>query len=81
MCQGRTGKLRGTLSCRLEFDWLELLEIRERKHIIDEGTVVNFSDNHDNYFTYRYIWQDDDLVHYSKNHTNLDTVASPWTKR
>ena len=35
MCQGRTGKLRGTLSCRLEFDWLELLEIRERKHIIE----------------------------------------------
>ena len=47
-----------------------------------EGIVVNFSDNHDNYYSaYRYICKDDDSVHHSKHHPNLDDVASPWTKK
>ena len=47
-----------------------------------EGIVVNFSDNHDNYYSaYRYICKDDDSVHHSKHHPNLDDVASPRTKK
>ena len=46
-----------------------------------EGIVVNFSDNHDNYYSaYRYICKDDDSVHHNKNHPNLD-VASPRIKK
>ena len=49
---------------------------------LKEGIVVNFSDNHDNYYSaYRYICKDDDSVHHSKHHPNLDSVASPWTKK
>ena len=44
--------------------------------------MVNFSDNHDNYYSaYRYICKDDDSVHHSKHHPNLDDVASPRTKK
>ena len=40
--------------------------------------MVNFSDNHDNYYSaYRYICKDDDSFHHSKHHPNLDDVASP----
>ena len=47
---------------------------------LKEGIVVNFSDNHDNYYSeYRYIYKDNDSVH-SKHHPNLDAVALPWTK-
>ena len=49
---------------------------------LKEGIVVNFSDNHDNYYSaYRYICKDDDSVHHSKYHTNLDNVASPRKKK
>ena len=48
---------------------------------LKEGIVVNFSGNHDNYYSaYRYIYKDDDSVHHSKHHPNLDDVALPWTK-
>ena len=47
-----------------------------------EEIVVNFSDNHDNYYSaYRYICKDDDSVHHSKHHPNLDDVVSPRTKK
>ena len=47
----------------------------------NEGIVVNFSDKHDNYYSvYRYIYRDDDYVHHSKHHPNLDNVASPGWK-
>ena len=48
----------------------------------NEGIVVNFSDKHDNYYSvHRYIYRDDDYVHYSKHHPNLDNVASPRMKK
>ena len=48
---------------------------------LKERIVVNFSDNHDNYYSaYRYIRKDVDSVHNSKHHSNLDEVASPRTK-
>ena len=44
--------------------------------------MVNFSESHDNYYySYRYICKDDDSVHYSKHHPNLDDVASPCMKK
>ena len=45
-----------------------------------EGIVVNFSDNHDNYYS-AYRCKDDDSVHHSKHHPNLDDVASLQTKK
>ena len=43
---------------------------------------MNFSDNHDNYYSaYRYICNDDDSVHHSKHHPNLDNAASSRTKK
>ena len=47
-----------------------------------KGIVVNFCDNHGNqYFVYRRISIDDDSIHHSKHHPNLDDVASLWTKK
>ena len=47
-----------------------------------EEIVVNFSDNHDNYYSpYRYICKDDDSVYHSKHHPNLVDVSSPRTKK
>ena len=49
---------------------------------LKEGIVVNFSDNHDNYYpVHRYICKNDDSVHHSKHHPNLDNVASPRMKK
>ena len=82
MCQGETPKWWGTLSCCLEVDWSKTLEIRKESISLKEGIVVNFSNNHDNYYSaYRYICKDDDSVHHSKHHPNLDDVASPRTKK
>ena len=47
-----------------------------------DGIVVNFSDSHDNYYSaYRYIYKNDDSVHHSKYHPNLDDAASSRTKK
>ena len=49
---------------------------------LKEVIVVNFSDNHGNYYSaYRYTCKDDNSVHHSKHHPNLDNVASPQTKK
>ena len=43
--------------------------------LLKEGIVFNFSDNHGNYYSaYRDICKDDDSVHHSKHHPNLDEV-------
>ena len=48
---------------------------------LKEEIVVNFSDNHDNYYSaYRYICKDDDSVHQNKHQPNLD-VTSPRMKK
>lgn len=48
----------------------------------DEGIVVNFSDQHDNYYSaYRYVCKEDSSVHHSKHHPNLENISSPRTKR
>ena len=58
--------------------WKSVKESKSSK----EGIVVNFCDNHDNHYSaYRYKCKDDDSVHHSKNHPNLDDVASPQTKK
>ena len=58
--------------------WKSMKEIISSK----EGIVVNFSDNHDNYYSaYRYIRKDDDSVQHTKHHPNLDDVASPQRKK
>ena len=47
-----------------------------------EGIVVNFSDNHDNYYSeYKYISKEDPEIYHSTNHPNLDDVSSPRTKK
>ena len=49
---------------------------------LKEGIVVNFSNNHDNYYSaYIYIYKGDNFVHHSKHHLNLDHVVSPRTKK
>ena len=49
---------------------------------LKEGIVVSFSDNHDSYYSeYKYICEDDDSVHHSKHHPNLDDAASLRTKK
>ena len=48
---------------------------------LKEWIVVNFSGNSDNYYSaYRYICKDDDSVHHSEHHLNLDEVASSGRK-
>ena len=48
---------------------------------LKEWIVVNFSGNSDNYYSaYRYISKDDDSVHHSEHHPNLDEVASSRRK-
>lgn len=48
----------------------------------DHGAVLNFSENHDNYYSaYKYICKSDLNVYHSKHHPNLENVSSPKTKK
>ena len=47
-----------------------------------EWIVVNFSDQHYNYYSaYLYICKDDTSVHHSKHHPNLENISSARTKK
>ena len=49
---------------------------------LSEGTVVNFSDQHDNYHSaYRYICKEDTPIHHSKHHPNMENISSSRTKK
>ena len=75
----RNTKIEGYI-IMLPWSWKHWKSVKERIPL-KEGIVVNFSGNHDNYYSaYRYIYKDDDSVHHSKHHPNLDDVALPWTK-
>ena len=48
---------------------------------LSEGIVVDFSDQHDNYYSaYRYIFKEDTSVHHSKHHPNLQNISSSRKK-
>ena len=48
----------------------------------NEGIVVNFSDNHDKYYSaYRYICKDDDSFTHNKPQPNLGNIKSSRTKK
>ena len=74
MCQGKTPKWWGAFSRCLRVNWSKILEIREKKHIIEWKIVVNFS-------AYKYICKNDDSVQYSKHHPSLNNVTSYRTNR
>ena len=82
MCQAETPKWRGNYHVALKLADPKRWESVTESISLKEGIVVNFSDNHDSYYsTYRYICKDVDSVHHSKHHPNLDDVASPRTKK
>ena len=78
MCQGETLEHHAAFNLTGPKCWKSVKESISLK----EGTVVNFSDNNENYyFAYRYICKNDDSVHHRNHHPNLDDFASPRTKK
>ena len=54
----------------------------EKSITSSEGIVVNFSAEHDNYYSaYWYFCKEDISIHCSKHHPNLGNISFPRTKR